>query len=53
MLEEKAHVAVGAVWFGRVCEALGTPAPTAFRSLLATLCPDLLKVRANLIGGLT
>ncbi|KAF8063064.1 hypothetical protein HT031_003903 [Scenedesmus sp. PABB004] len=41
--EERAHVAVGVVWFTRLCAALGVDPPTAFRAWLAALGPELLK----------
>jgi len=40
--EEKAHVAVGVVWFNRVCSALERPAEESFRDTMGRLCPDLL-----------
>uniref|UniRef100_A0A383W2U5 Uncharacterized protein n=1 Tax=Tetradesmus obliquus TaxID=3088 RepID=A0A383W2U5_TETOB len=41
--EERAHVAVGVVWFGRLCSAQGVAPPEAFRAWLAALAPELLK----------
>eukprot|EP00775_Hariotina_reticulata_P012203 gene12203-12340_t len=41
--EEKAHVAVGVIWFTRLCAALAMDPPTTFRSWLTALAPELLK----------
>jgi hypothetical protein len=40
----------GVAWFKRVCEAQGVAAPGAFRSLLASLSPELLKGPFNHIA---
>lgn len=44
LLQERAHVAVGAAWFRRVCDALDLRPDATFRAWLSALCPDLLKV---------
>ena len=48
--EEKAHVAVGVVWFGRICAALGQPAPRAYRRWLTLLAPGMLQVSALVLA---
>jgi hypothetical protein len=44
--EEKSHVAVGVIWFQRVCLALGMEDSWVFRQWLSALCPSLLKVQS-------
>ena len=44
LMQERAHVAVGAAWFRRVCDALDLRPDATFRAWLSALCPDLLKV---------
>eukprot|EP00878_Enallax_costatus_P038076 GHUV01043224.1.p1 GENE.GHUV01043224.1~~GHUV01043224.1.p1 ORF type:complete len:182 (+),score=57.46 GHUV01043224.1:262-807(+) len=41
--EERAHVAVGVIWFTRLCQALSLDPPSSFRAWLAALGPELLK----------
>jgi hypothetical protein len=38
-----AAAAIGVVWFGRLCTAMGLAPPDAFRAWLALLGPELLK----------
>ncbi len=49
--EERAHVAVGVAWFGRLCGALGLDAARLYRSWLEALGPELLKVWAGWPAG--
>ena len=41
--EELAHVAVGVVWFRRLCEALGADPGDSFRSHIAAHAPESLR----------
>lgn len=46
-LQEKAHVAVGVDWFGRMAASSGQDTGDAFRGWLSALCPDLLGIAHN------